>query len=312
MSLEKDLKVNIHDVAPLSGFRQVDPYSFVQYMERTFKGQKIKTLGYGGDEDLREENCTVKIGRHEIEYQVCGLSGLDEYLLFESGTPKNIVDKTIASLVMVACGDTVAKPASSSRAGNMIIGTPDEIVEREKGAESLDRYHKRKMRKAISAMNFAKKVLNSEKSYLDTVLKDYKKPPSMGEAFVMMFEAHDEIRNFIKEKFGDRSELEQYLFESFYNFNLKVSGFEDFHKSFTDKLRSNYEGKRTADERGCGPIIDSEEGGREKHNKELKFLEETVKNYGLVRRIIKDGKVYIPELKSRIEKKEDEVMKWDE
>lgn len=153
--LEKDLLVKTHDVAPDCGTNALLPQDYFPALKKQFKGRykvKVQQSRHG---DFREFYGKIKIGNWTFFYQSDGLDSGNEYALFKKGTPKDLVDKSIAVLVR-----EISKEEKSYL---------EEYGSKDMKPQEL----KKQLESTKKKLEESEHVLSGKTSYWNSALKDY-------------------------------------------------------------------------------------------------------------------------------------------
>jgi hypothetical protein len=283
--LQNDLTVNIHDICSSGMLRMVSPELFVEALKQN--NLDVKDVGFGSDEG-RIDFGDFKINNHKIQYQVCGLFAGDEHITFPKGTPKELVDKVLGVLQL-----TIAEEMLQHHNRKLgFVVTPSEALATMEN--NLVDYRDKELTRANSEISEAKEVLKGKRSFFNTILKDYKPPPTLGEAIARMAIRMTILDEVVTEKMKRQSATLRYLVKSYIEWKIKITGFENLHNSFQQKIKENFEGLSTSPDRGWGPL-------NKKQQKEIKYLKNALANQTLIESAIKQGDKILPELKKQLE-----------
>jgi hypothetical protein len=148
--LDMDLIVITHEIAP-TGFTEVlPPFEYYSALKKRLKGQYKVRLLEDNEVDTMRQNGTIRIGNWRVYCQSDEMGKPDEYVVFKKGTPKSVVDKSLAVLVGKVSGDWL------------------HTLKEEKSPKT-----KEQMKLTEEKLQESRKVLKGESSYWDTTLKDY-------------------------------------------------------------------------------------------------------------------------------------------
>jgi len=282
--LQENLMVNIHDVISCGLLRMVGPRQLVEVLKQN--GVPIKNKNFWSEEG-RLNLGDFEVDGLKIHYQVCGLFAGDEYIVFPKSTPKKLVDKVLAVLQLTIAEEMI--PHHNRDISGFVV-TPNELVA---GAEgNLTSYRDKELTKANNYISEAKRVLDGEISYFDGLLKNYKRSKTLGEALLNMSLHMITVENFVKSNIKEKTMA--YLVESYFDWKTKTTGFEDLHKSFEEKIPSDYECLSTSPQRGWGKLD-------KRQKQELKHLKKAVDNPKLIEEAVKIGNKLLPKLKKELE-----------
>lgn len=286
--LKEDLTVNIHDIYPAELLRLVHPEQLVESLKQ--HGLPVKDVAFSSEEG-RIEIGVFTVNNHKITYQVCGLSALDEYIIFRKNTPQELVDKVLAVLELTMAKEMIK--IHQRKIGFAL--TPNEFLAITD--KKLEVYRNEKIAEANQAIEEAKQVLKGEKSYFDTKLKNYKRPPTLAEALIEMGMKMIALDNFVEDKMKNENETIRYLVKSYIEWKTKITGFENLYKTFQEKIKSRFEALSTKPQKGWGEL-------NEKDKKELKILETAINNPKLIETAIQKGELILPQFQQKTEKRE--------
>jgi hypothetical protein len=219
----------------------------------------------------------------------------DEYIMFPVGTPRDLVDKSCAILVQTIAEKNINITEEERKIGNMkIVDLSEFVAER----DELIELRRKRRKKLHEAMEFSKKVLRGEASYFD-ILRNYKRPPTLGEALLTSSTIEKNIKQFVDSLRVDDDT--KYLLKEYFDWRFKTTGFESLYSSFPEKIESVYKGASTAYERGFRPLIQFLGEGKE-HEKKVLALKRANENRKIVDDVMKLGEELYPILNLIVER----------
>lgn len=304
-TLEKDLRINIHDLPPETMMlRMVSPEEYFEALKEELSCRhRIETIGVDFEEP-RTENGKVSIDGYEIFYQVCGMFHGDEFLVFQKGLPKKIADEALAVLSRYIALEEVEQEGICTINGVKFC-TPEAFMAEQEGRQ--DEYHRKKLTKAQKAIEDASQVLDGRKSYLDSFLADYQTPLTFAEGTELQAEEDESIKSFIQEKFPGKSDTDIFLIAYYFEWRLKPYRFLGNQTTFRSELEELLEARSTAEERGWGGII--RDLGKEKHQKEIEAMKQILSNPDSLSAFEKEASQYVDELSGRLKALEETFRK---
>lgn len=268
--------------------RVVSPYEFVEALKQnSFEVTNVEI----GHKEGRIDYGYFVINEYNIQYQVCGLFAGDEWIIFPENTPKNLVDKVLAVLKL-----TLAEHMIQHH--NQDVGfvvTPGEfIAEVENKVLS---YRDKELNRAREAVNDARNILKGKRSFFDKELKNYTRSKTLGEAVLLMITRMMILDTTLKEEMRNEKEINIFLVKEYLEWKIKTTGFENLYDSFPEKVKSNYEGLSTSQERGWGEHTD-------RQKKEIRFLKTALDNPKMIIDVMKLGDKILPILQEKLKEVE--------
>lgn len=284
--LKKDMVAKTFDVTHFDqALRFLGPDEYISALEQQLGGSyKIRALKTGHEEG-RIDYGWVRIGKWNVYFQGCGLDGGDDYLLFRKGTPKDLVDKSIAVLEK-----TVAEKEMKYFGGK----SEEEKVERTK--------------KYRGYIDEAEKVLRGQASYWNTTLKNYMpRDRSMLEDTFDNFILVLNRRSYINHKLSGKSPAEKLLVDRYLEWKHDQSRKSILTEpTFQGELKRLVEfmGKYDYKDFTLLKIGDAEKKELSKHiDEKISYYKSGLENPDLLKQIIAVGEELYPRWEKRRKQK---------
>jgi len=297
----KLMRINVHDIAITTGMlRMVGPEKLYGEIKKQ-KGilfKRTRSNGFGCEEG-RVDYGSFTVDGYKIYFQDCGLFAGDEYIEFTEDTPKELIDKILAILVLTYAKE-VKKFRSSQiteglpKIGNIQIVDPAMFLAKEDGFDKFITEMEKELKEKETKAN---EVLQGKGSYFDDILKNYKPIPTL--ATTMLESAIQSLkRKEFAEKKGKElslSEVEVYLLNEYFEWKSRGGSEDWLFPIFKKRIES--------DAKPFEPFDREEIFGKEyaEHAKKKRRLADVVlKDDFIMEKIVKLGEDLYPALDSII------------